>query len=202
MITIVDYKMGNVGSIANMLKRTGHESLITSKVSDIEKASMIVLPGVGSFDKAIENLDTLKLIEILNKKALIEKTPVLGICLGMQLMAKDSEEGKLQGLGWFDAYVVHFKVKNHKVPHMGWNTVKIAKPDKIFSDVKAEQRFYFVHSYHMQCLNKEAILTTTEYEYEFTSAITKDNITGVQFHPEKSHKYGMQLLKNWVNKSI
>jgi glutamine amidotransferase len=201
MITIIDYKMGNLGSIANMLKRIGCESLITSDVAEIEKASMVVLPGVGAFDKAMENLNSLNLVEVLNKKALIEKTPVLGICLGMQLMAKGSEEGKLPGLKWFDAQVVRFTTTKLKVPHMGWNTINIVKPDRIFNDFYNEPKFYFVHSYHIACNDKEDILAT-EYEYEFASAVVKDNITGVQFHPEKSHKYGMKLLQNWVNREV
>jgi len=199
MITIVDYKMGNVGSIANMLKKIGHESLITSQVSEIEKASMIILPGVGAFDRAMENLNSLNLIEVLNRKVLTEKIPVLGICLGMQLMANDSEEGKLPGLKWFNAKVVRFKGDNLKVPHMGWNTIKIVKANCIFNDFYSEPKFYFVHSYHIVCRNSEDMLATTEYGNEFTSAIAKDNITGMQFHPEKSHKYGMKLLSNWVN---
>lgn len=202
MITIIDYGMGNVGSIKNMLKKAGHKSNITSKIHEIKDAEKIILPGVGSFDNGIKHLSELNLKDVLDEKVLDEKTPVMGICLGMQLMTKNSEEGKLPGLGWLNAKTIRFKFNWDsllKIPHMGWNSVKIEKKSKIFQDMYAqENRFYFVHSYHVVCNNQEDILTTTFYGYNFASGFERDNIIGLQFHPEKSHKFGMQVLKNFA----
>ncbi len=202
MITIVDYGMGNVGSIKNMLKKVGYSSIITSQISEIKNATKLILPGVGSFDNSVKQLSDLNLIETLTEKVLDEKIPVMGICLGMQLMTKNSEEGTLGGLGWINAKTIKFKFKQDsslKVPHMGWNIVKIEKESKIFQGMyDHENRFYFVHSYHVVCDNPEDVLTSTFYDYNFTSAFEKDNIIGVQFHPEKSHKFGMQILKNFA----
>lgn len=197
-IAIVDYGMGNIGSIKNMLKKIGVDSKITADIFEIRNAYKIILPGVGSFDRAMENLKSLKLIEVLNKKALIDKVPVLGICLGMQLLAKDSEEGKLSGLGWINANVLKFKSSTLKVPHMGWNTAEIIKEHKLFEKMYPEPRFYFVHSYYFKCDDSKDRLTNTEYGIDFTSAVCNDNIMGVQFHPEKSHKFGMRLLENFA----
>lgn len=199
MITIIDYKMGNLGSIKNMLKKIGVETEITNDHGVIANAKKIILPGVGSFDQAMENLKTLKLIEVLNKKALIDKVPVLGICLGMQLLAKDSEEGILSGLGWIDANILKFRLKdNFKIPHMGWNLVAQKKEHPLFENMYYEPRFYFVHSYYFKCNESKNILSSTNYGGDFTSAVCNDNILGVQFHPEKSHKFGMKLLENFV----
>lgn len=199
MITIVDYGMGNLGSIKNMLKNVGHESIITGDPIQIKNSGKIILPGVGSFDKAIENLKLFKLIDILNRKALVEKVPVLGICLGMQLMAIDSEEGKLEGFGWIDGHIKRFNLnKNFKIPHMGWNQVLIKKEHFLFEQMFEAPRFYFVHSYYFQCNNSDNIIATTKYGIEFDSVVYKENIMGVQFHPEKSHKYGMKILENFA----
>lgn len=205
MITIVNYKMGNLGSIRNMLKYLGIESFISSDPNEIEKAQKIILPGVGSFDKAISNIKELGLFDVLNKKALKEKTPILGICLGMQLLARNSEEGVLEGLGWVDAEVKKFRFENTsneklKIPHMGWNTVETDLNHKLFDDLHNENRFYFVHTYYMTTSVNTSIIGSTKHGHSFTSAVQNDNILGVQFHPEKSHKFGMQLLKNFVNK--
>lgn len=200
MIIIVDYGMGNFGSILNMLKRVGAKAAISSYVSDIEKADKLILPGVGSFDNAMKNLDGLKLVPVLNKKVLKEKTPILGICLGIQLFTKKSEEGTLPGLGWIDAETIRFRFdrkQNLKIPHMGWNTVKILKARPLFENMYAGARFYFVHSYHLVCKNKQDAATTTGYGYDFVSSVAKGNIYGTQFHPEKSHKFGMKLLENF-----
>lgn len=203
MIVIVDYKMGNLGSITNIIKKIGHSSIITSDIEQIAKADKIILPGVGSFDKAMENLKELNLIEVLNQKALIEKVPVLGICLGMQLLTKSSEEGNVDGLGWIDAKTVKFQLSdfpNLKIPHMGWNEVQLQKKHILCEDMYQDPRFYFVHSYHAVCESDENILIKTHFGYDFASGIVKDNIMGVQFHPEKSHKFGMKLFKNFIEK--
>jgi glutamine amidotransferase len=202
MITIVDYKTGNLGSIQNILKRIGEQSVVTSDKEKIANATKLILPGVGAFDTGMRNLRDLDLIEVLNKKVVVEKIPVLGICLGMQLLSKGSEEGQLPGLGWIDADTIKFRFEDnieYKSPHMGWNFLKLNKPGKLLENMFLNPRFYFVHSYYFKANYPEDILTTTTYETEFTSAVEKGNILGVQFHPEKSHKFGMKLLKNFVD---
>ena len=201
MITIINYNAGNIKSIQNMLKRIGAKSCISSSVDEIEQAEKLILPGVGHFDYGMKNLHESGLIEVLNKKVLIDKVPLLGICLGAQLLGNRSEEGVLSGLGWIDMEVVKFDEnklpKNLKIPHMSWNEIKIKKQSKLLEGLNDESRFYFVHSYHMKCNNENDILANTNYGYEFTSAVEKENIFGVQFHPEKSHKFGMRLLENF-----
>jgi glutamine amidotransferase len=202
MITIIDYKTGNLGSIQNILKKIGEQSIITSDKKDIAAASKIILPGVGAFDTGMKNLVELDLVDILNKKVLEEKTPVLGICLGMQLLSKGSEEGSFKGLGWIDAETIRFRfidTLEYKIPHMGWNFTDQRKESKLFSGMFPEPRFYFVHSYYFKANDPSDILASTNYEIEFTSAIERGNIMGVQFHPEKSHKFGMKLLRNFVD---
>jgi len=201
-IVIVDYKMGNPASIKNMIKRIGYESIITSDKSQITNAKKLILPGVGSFDAAINNLTQLDLLEVIKIKVLDENTPVLGICLGMQLMTNKSDEGKQPGLGFIDAEVKKFVFEDEsiKVPHMGWNFTDIKMHSKLFESMPERSRFYFVHSFYVKCNLEADILTTTNYGNTFVSAFEKDNIIGVQFHPEKSHKFGMQLLKNFIEK--
>jgi glutamine amidotransferase len=202
MITIIDYKTGNLGSIQNILKRIGEDSVVTSDKDEIARATKFILPGVGAFDTGMRNLTGLNLIDILNKKVIEEKIPVLGICLGMQLLSKGSEEGSLPGLGWIDASTVHFKFEDsteYKIPHMGWNFIRLHKTGRLFDNMYPDSRFYFVHSYFFSANDPEDVLTSTTYEIEFTSAIERGNILGVQFHPEKSHKFGMKLLKNFVD---
>jgi glutamine amidotransferase len=203
MITIVDYGMGNLGSIVNMLKKVGAEANITSEKSVIERAAKLILPGVGAFDNGMKNLNQLDLVSLIKRKAIEERIPVLGVCLGMQLLTEGSEEGDLPGLGLIDAETVKFRFdkteSNLKIPHMGWNSVTIKQPSGIFEDMLAEPRFYFVHSYYVRCREEADILATTHYGHEFTSAVRRDNIMGTQFHPEKSHKFGMTLFKNFVN---
>ena len=205
MIVIVDYGMGNLGSIQNMLKRIRADALISSDISEIEKADKLILPGVGSFDNAMKNLNNLGLTRILNKKVIKDKTPTLGICLGIQLFTERSEEGNLPGLGWIDAETIRFRFDknqtNLKIPHMRWNTVKIRQESFLFKDMHKDARFYFVHSYHVVCNNGQDILSMTCHRYDFASAIQKENIIGVQFHPEKSHKFGMKILQNFAELS-
>lgn len=202
MITIVDYGTGNLASIANMLKKIGQTSVITSDAGTIAAAQKLILPGVGAFDTGIGNLQKLRLIDILNRKALKEKIPVLGICLGAQLLMDSSEEGVLPGLGWINGRVLRFRTgqaeKPFKVPHMSWNFVEPQKPSRLFDGMYDDPRFYFVHSYHFSPDDRQDILSETVYGYTFASGIEKENIAGVQFHPEKSHKYGMRLLQNFA----
>ncbi len=202
MITIVDYGMGNLGSIQNMLRKMGFESIISSDSQIILQAQKLILPGVGAFDKAMINLQNLDLIIPLNQKVLKQSTPILGICLGMQLLAENSEEGVLPGLGWIKANVKRFQSNGWpalKIPHMGWNVVVATAKNNLFSKMPYnEMRFYFVHSYYFECQEEGIQIGSTKYGKNFTSAINKKNIWGVQFHPEKSHKFGMQLLKNFA----
>lgn len=194
--------MGNLNSVKRKLVRVGKDALISNLPSDISKADKIILPGVGHFKKAVENIKKLGLWESLNESVLVKKIPILGICLGMQLMARHSEEGDIDGFGWFDAKVVKFRVKDiltYKVPHTGWNQIIKLKESHLMKDIPAYSEFYFVHSYHFRCNNPADILNETEYEYKFTSAVEKENIFGVQYHPEKSHDAGEQLMRNFVN---
>lgn len=202
MIAIVDYGCGNLGSIKNMIRKIGGEAVITSDSEEIKKADKIILPGVGSFDTGMNNLKKSGFINVLNEKAFVEKVPVLGICLGMQLMTKGSEEGVESGLGWFEAETIKFKFEKgskNKIPNMGWKNVLQKKSSIYFRDMFEEPRFYFVHSYYVQSNKSEDILTTTVYGTEYVSAFEKDNLCGVQFHPEKSHKYGMKLFSNFLS---
>lgn len=200
-IVVIDYNMGNLRSVNNKFKRIGIESKISSVKEEIENAEKLVLPGVGHFKKGMENLKELGLIKVLNKKILGEKTPILGICLGVQLFCKHSEEGNAEGLGWIDAEVIRFRVSDKikfKIPHMGWNNVEIINSNSLDKVIHKNDQFYFVHSYHLKCNNPSNIWMTTIYDYEFVSAIHHDNIYGTQFHPEKSHDAGYNLLKKFA----
>jgi len=199
-VVIVNYGMGNLRSIQKKFDWEGKRALISDNLKEIENASKLILPGVGHFAAAVQKMKSMNLWELLNYKVLEEKIPVLGICLGMQLMAKKSEEGNEEGFGWFDAEIIRFKVQNslrYKIPHIGWNDVITKKESPLFTDIEKMQKFYFVHSYHVVARNQDDILTETDYEYTFVSAIAKDNIFGVQFHPEKSHEQGLKLLTNF-----
>ena len=199
MITIVDYDMGNSRSVVNMLQRIGFKAEITRDHKKLESAEKLILPGVGSFDTAMKNLEHFELKELLDRKALIEKVPFLGICLGMQILTNSSEEGNLSGLGWIKGSASKFKSENDiKVPHMGWNYIQPSSNSRLCKNLEDNSRFYFVHSYYVQVNEEEHSSMKTKYSLEFDSGIEKDNIFGVQFHPEKSHKFGMQILKNFA----
>jgi len=198
MITIVDYGVGNLGSVGNMMKKIGVEAEVTSDLNTIAKAKKILLPGVGAFDSAMIKLSETRLRNILDEKALIEKIPVLGICLGMQLLTNGSEEGKLSGLGWIPSHTYRFPRAELKVPHMGWNLTRKKKPSLLTEKFDEEFRFYFVHSYYVKAEQEENSILQTTYGVTFDSGIQKENIMGVQFHPEKSHRFGMQLFRNFA----
>ncbi|MCG6533118.1 MAG: imidazole glycerol phosphate synthase subunit HisH [Syntrophales bacterium LBB04] len=199
MITIVDYGMGNLGSIQNMLKRIGVAATVTANLQIIGDANKIILPGVGAFDNAMANINDSGLREVLDRKALIDRVPILGICLGMQLLTRSSEEGVLSGLGWIPATTNRFPNEPElKVPHMGWNLIHRSIPSKITEGFEEETRFYFVHSYYVKVEDEAYSMLKTEYGVQFDSAIQNGNIYGVQFHPEKSHRFGMRLLANFA----
>lgn len=203
MIIIIDYGMGNLGSIKNMLKKVGADFKLSSSVDDIRNASKLILPGVGSFDKGIQNLKEYGYFDLIKEKVIKENTPILGICLGMQLLGKSSEEGVENGFGFVDAIAKKFSFEEEtklKVPHMGWNVINIKKDNNLYEGIDREQRFYFVHSFAINCFDKNDILTTTNFGYEFVSSFQKNNIIGAQFHPEKSHKFGINFFKNFVEK--
>jgi glutamine amidotransferase len=199
-IVILDYGLGNLGSVYNMLKHIDVISEISKDHAVIEEADKLILPGVGSFDHGMQNIHESKLEELLNFKVKEQKVPVLGICLGMQLLGNGSEEGDLKGLGWIDASCKKFQFDDPalKIPHMGWNYVYESKNHTILNDFGDNPKFYFVHSYYMKCSNPVDELLKCNYGFDFTCAVQKDNIFGFQFHPEKSHKYGMQLFKNFA----
>ena len=201
MISIIDYGMGNLNSVKRKLDRMGVKSIITSDPEEIKKSDRIILPGVGHFAKAILEIKNRGLWDLLSEQVIVKKKLVLGICLGMQLMAKHSEEGDSEGFGWIDAEVLRFKVSDtikYKIPHMGWNTLNQVKESPLFENINLNSEFYFVHSYYVYCSKPDDILTETTYDYSFTSAFQKENIFGVQFHPEKSHDAGEVVLRTFV----
>jgi imidazole glycerol-phosphate synthase subunit HisH len=200
-VMVVDYGMGNLHSVSRKLTKIGVEATICGDPKELLSAHKLVLPGVGHFKKAVLNLKTSGLWDALNELVLIKQVPILGICLGMQLMGEHSEEGDVDGLGWFQANVVRFDVKDtikYKVPHMGWNTVKRCKESLLFQGVDENAEFYFVHAYHMKPNEIAQASAFTNYEYDFCSAMEKENIYGIQFHPEKSHDAGEKVLLNFA----
>ncbi len=204
MITIVNYGLGNIGSIENMLKKIGvTEILVSSNHEEILKSDKLILPGVGSFDAGMEKINSSGLVNVLNEAVLINKVPILGICLGMQLMTKHSEEGEKSGFGWVDAETVKFDFnkQNIKVPHMGWNYVDILD-NGLKANLPPNPKFYFVHSYFVKCNNIKDIMITCDYEGKFVAGFKKDNVMGVQFHPEKSHKHGMAFFRYFVENNF
>jgi glutamine amidotransferase len=200
MITIVDYGMGNIGSLLNMFRRLGADARTESDPDVIIKSSKIVLPGVGSFDAAMQKINGYPgLREVLEKKALIEQIPILGICLGMQLMTRSSEEGQQLGLAWIPGRTRRFpRTDRLKVPHMGWNTVRLCRDSPLTSGIDPDAKYYFVHSYYVEVEDHSHALMQSRYGLWFESAICRGNIFGVQFHPEKSHRFGMEVLNRFA----
>jgi len=196
---IVDYGMGNLRSVFNKLKVVGQHAEVSSSPEVIRRADFLILPGVGHFAKGISNIKELGLWDLLNEMVLVKATPIMGICLGMQLMANSSEEGDSEGFGWIEGRIhqnIHSDYLRFKVPHIGWNDVDRGIDNLFFEGVDGTKKFYFVHGYHMQCSNKNDVLATSEYDFEFVSAVQRKNIVGFQFHPEKSHLQGQKLFQN------
>ena len=201
-VAIVDYGMGNLHSVLKKFRRIGAATAVVSSPAEIFAAGRLVLPGVGHFGQAMRNLETSGLKAALEEAVLGRGVPILGICLGMQLLAKRSEEGDSIGLGWLDADAVRFKVSDtlrYKVPQMGWNSVSITKDSELTRGLPSEPEFYFAHSYHLVCRDPSDVLGETAYSYLFPSAVQRKNIFGVQFHPEKSHDTGEAMLRNFVS---
>lgn len=202
MIAIIDYGLGNLGSIKNMLFKIGYTDVqISREPAIINSADKLILPGVGAFDNGMQKIHDSGLLSLLNEHALNKKKMVLGICLGMQLLTRKSEEGVLPGLGWIDAETVRFPFTQEqqlKIPHMGWNEATVKKQHPLVKSLKPHSRFYFVHSYYVKCADSNDELLSCNYGIDFTCAVQHENIMGVQFHPEKSHKFGMHLLRNFV----
>lgn len=197
-IVIVNYGLGNLASVKNMLRKAGYDAEVSSDPAVILGASRLVLPGVGAFDHGMRNLAEAGLIDVLNEAVLERRTPILGICLGLQLMSRRSEEGVLPGLGWIAADTVRFRFPEGRddlrIPHMGWNTVTAAK-DTFMSPRDDETRFYFVHSYHLRCDDPADVALTATYGGDVVAAAVRGHVAGTQFHPEKSHKFGLALLR-------
>jgi len=199
MIVIVDYGMGNAASIVRMFKRVGHHALVSHQAADIREARALVLPGVGAFDSGMESLKARGLVPLLTEAVRERKVPLLGICLGMQLLAERSEEGGSLGLGWVEAEVRRLPGSpQHRVPHMGWSTLKLVGESPLLAGLAEDARFYFVHSYYVACRHPEQEVAVAQHGMRFVAALAHDNIFGVQFHPEKSHRFGMQLLGNFA----
>ncbi len=203
MIVVIDYGMGNIGSILNILRKADGRAVASADPAVIAQAEKLILPGVGAFDNAVTRLRQLGIVDLLTQKATVEKVPVLGICLGMQLLGHASEEGVEKGLGWIDAETRRFQFDapetRRKIPHMGWNILRPRSATGAFADLDSEEtRFYFVHSFHVVCHDPADVLATSHYGFEFTAAAGRGNIVGVQFHPEKSHRFGLQLMRNFV----
>lgn len=204
MIAVIDYGIGNVSSIVNMLKKVGVSAVLAQSVSEIKNAEKLILPGVGAFDAGIQKLENSGVINAIKEHAIENKKPLLGICLGMQMLGRKSEEGKETGLSLIPFETKRFSFeenKNLKIPHMGWDIVSIEqKEDPLVSNLEPFQRYYFVHSYHAVCDSKDNVFMVCDFGYPFAAAVKKDNIYGVQFHPEKSHRFGMELLDNFARK--
>ena len=200
MLAIINYGLGNLTSIKNMCKRLNIEAVITNDVQEIKNASKLLLPGVGHFKRGMSNLKESGLQDLLVEEVTVNKKPILGICLGAQLLTKHSEEGDVDGLGWVDAQTIRFD-KNElgklPIPHMGWSDISIKNESELWADLPEEPRYYFVHEFHFKFEKEEQVTATANYGYEFACAFQKGNIYGTQFHPEKSHKFGMKVLENF-----
>lgn len=201
MITIVDYGLGNIAAFANVYRRLNLPVSVAKNADQLKDASKIILPGVGHFDHAMELLDQSGMRETLDRLVTKQSVPVLGICVGMQILAKRSDEGAREGLGWVDAEVKSFRnwppAKNIALPHMGWNDVRPMGGSRLFESLHTDARFYFLHSYYVTCERKEDVLAVSNYGADFACALNAGNIYGVQFHPEKSHRFGTRLLQNF-----
>lgn len=191
--------MGNLRSVQKTFNRMNEECIITEKIEDILVAKKLLLPGVGNFEYGMKRLEETGIQKALTKRVVEDKVPILGICLGMQLMTEFSEEGNVKGLGWIEADTKKFPSSSLKVPHMGWNTVTNKKETKLSEGISANDSFYFVHSYYVTCKRNEDQLFETRYGTDFTSGFQKDNIIGVQFHPEKSYAGGIKILQNFCS---
>lgn len=198
-IVIVDYGLGNLASVRNMLRKAGHVAEVSSSPAAILGASRLLLPGVGAFDHGMRNLAARGLVDALNEAVLVRKTPILGLCLGMQLMSRRSDEGILPGLGWLAADTVRFRFPTEasrlRIPHMGWNTVGVPRETFISMAIPDDARFYFVHSYHVACDDPMDIALSSHYGIDLAAAVVKENVAGTQFHPEKSHRFGLALVR-------
>jgi imidazole glycerol-phosphate synthase subunit HisH len=201
MIAIVNYGVGNLASIKNMLKKAGYESVLASDEGTIEKADKIILPGIGAFDHCMQQFNASGLRPLVTKRVMEDKIPLLGICVGLQMLMEASEEGTEPGLGWIAGKTIKFKKENLnglKIPHMDWTNVQVVKNTLLTENLGEQPRFYFVHSYHVQPKFPEDELMRAHYGYDFTAAVNRENIYGVQFHPEKSHRYGLKILENFA----
>lgn len=201
MIALPNLSIGNFASVLRMIQKAGGEATLVSDPEDLRSADKVILAGVGSFDNGMQSLREGKWVDALNDAALNRKVPVLGICLGMQLMFDRSDEGEASGLGWVKGQVRRFDLPPDsalKVPHMGWNTVTVTRPNALFPD-EEDQRFYFVHSYHADCANDDDVVATATHGQRFTAGMNRGNLYGVQFHPEKSHRFGMAVLRNFLS---
>lgn len=197
-VVILDYGLGNLRSVYKAFKYIGIEPVMSHAPKDLYSSDKIILPGVGHFSRGMHNLRVSGFQEVLEELVLKERVPILGICLGMQLMTSFSEEGNCEGLSWVQGITRKFAFSDLKVPHMGWNNLKTIKPNPILSGIDITDYFYFVHSYYVSCHDSLTVMTETEYGHEFVSGFNEGNIFGVQFHPEKSHEAGLQLLNNFV----
>lgn len=199
-VGVIDYGMGNIGSICKMLRLVGAEPMVSADPAQLRSADKLVLPGVGHFDRAMSNLQAAGLVAGLKELVIERGTPILGVCLGMQLMCDSSEEGSQPGLGFVRARVRRFEPADRrlKVPHMGWQPLEVAKPSALLSGVETDSRFYFVHSFYVDCADESDVLARTTYGQPFVSAFSRGHVQGVQFHPEKSHRFGIQLFRNFV----
>lgn len=202
-VCIIDYGQGNLGSIHNMLQRLGEESLITRDATEISAATHLILPGVGAFDRGMKAIDECGLRQILDRQALERCIPVLGICLGAQLMMRGSEEGDIPGFGWFAGHARRFRFDPiHSplpVPNIGWRNVRTMRAHTLAQGLEDECRFYFVHSYHLVAENEIDVALMSSYGVEFVAGLQRDNLYSAQFHPEKSHRFGMAFLRNFLN---
>lgn len=202
MIAIIDYGLGNIQAFVNVYNRVGIPVTVAKTADELHRASKLILPGVGAFDHAMNLLDASGMRQALDHLVLEEKMPILGICVGMQILAEKSEEGKLAGLGWIPGQVRAFKsvpgAAALPLPHMGWNDVQVTCENGLFKGLEEESRFYFLHSYFFECAEPDAAIATASYGIDYSCAVRSDNVYGVQFHPEKSHHFGTNLLKNFA----